>query len=48
MTMNCELGFEQFAVFAAPVQTIAFGQLDGLSHGGLAGVDDAFKVASHN
>ena len=39
-------GFEQFAVFAAPFQMIALGQVDGFLHGGLTVVDDAFEIAA--
>ena len=46
MIVELRLGFEQFAVFAAPIQTIAFGQADGFCDGALAGVDDAFEIAA--
>ncbi len=39
-------GFQQLAVFAAPIEMIAIGEVDGLVDGGLAGVDDAFEVAA--
>src|SRR5579864_6472931 len=40
------LGFEQLAVFTAPIQVIALGKRDGFFDGGLAGVNGSLEVAA--
>ena len=44
--IELRFGFEQLAVLAAPIQTIALGKLHGFCDGRLAGVDNAFEVAA--
>ena len=40
------LGFEKFAVFAAPIKMVALRERDVFGDGGLAGLDDALEIAA--